>query len=97
MTDSDLRRQVLIAAAYGFAAAACICITAAEWSRSGASTMAIATAVLSALLVLAFLAMSVRCARIRSRVGKSEISFISIRDGEPKKSPPVRGKRPPVR
>ena len=97
MTDSDLRRQVLVAVAYGASAIACICIALSEWIRSGQGTVALASGVLSVLLFAVFIAMVFRCARIRSRVGKSEVSFISIRDGEPKKSPPVRGKRPPVR
>jgi hypothetical protein len=48
-------------------------------------------------LAMAFLAMAIRCTKVRSRVGKSEVSLISIKEGVPMKSPPVRGKNPPIR
>ena len=97
MMDSDVRRQALIVAAFGFATMACICIALADWLRSGVSNALVASCVLSVLSFLAFLFMCVRYAKIRSRVGKAEVSFISIKDGVPKKEPPVHGKRPPVR
>ncbi len=97
MTDSDLRRSVLTAVAYGSAAAASTCIALATWLRSGSTTILITTAVLSFLLWSLFAAMAFRCAKVRARVGKAEISFIEMRGGEAKKEPPVVGKRPRVR
>ena len=94
MTDSDLRRNVLTAVAYGLAAAASTCIALAEWIRSESTLVLVATIVLAILLWSVFAAMVIRCVRIRSRVGKAEVSFIAVRSGEYKKEPPLRGKRP---
>ena len=94
MTDSDLRRQVLVAVAYGASAIACICIALSEWIRSGQGTVALASGVLSVLLFAVFVAMVFRCARLRSGAGKAEVSFITLKDGVQKKEPPVLGKPP---
>ena len=94
MTDSDLRRNVLTAVAYGSAAAASTCIALAGWLRSEPVSILVATAILSALLWSAFAIMVVRCVKVRSRIGKAEISFIMLKGGEAKKEPPVVGKRP---
>ena len=94
MTDSDLRRNVLTAVAYGSAAAASTCIALAGWLRSEPTSVLVMASILSVLLWSAFAAMVVRCVKIRSRVGKAEVSFITVKGGEAKKEPPVVGKRP---
>lgn len=92
--DSDLRRQVLIAAAYGFATVACVCVALSRMVRQGADATFVVSVVLSALLALVFILALVKCIRVRSRVGKVEVSFIAVKSGEYKKEPPLRGKRP---
>lgn len=92
--DSDLRRQALTTAAYGFATAACICVASSRMARQGTDTTFVVSVVLSVLLASVFVLALVRCIRVRSRVGKAEVSFIAVRSGEYKKEPPLRGKRP---
>ena len=94
MMDSDLRRAMLTAASCGFVAAACICITVAGRLRGQQEVIVFASATLSLLFLLVFILTFVRCLRVRSMVGKAEISFVTLKDGEYKKEPPVVGKRP---
>jgi hypothetical protein len=63
-------------------------------ARQGTDTTFVVSVVLSVLLASVFVLALVRCIRVRSRVGKAEVSFIAVRSGEYKKEPPLRGKRP---
>lgn len=93
--DSELRRHILSAAAYGFAALACACVAFAEWERSNLGAGFYASIFLAVALLIALVLTCAYAVRLGSRAGKVEVTFISVKDGAFRKEPPVVGKRPP--
>lgn len=92
--DSELRRQSLTSVAYWAVTVACVCVAVGEWIRSGTGATFVVACALSGIFACVSVLSTVRCVRIRSRIGKEEVAFIAVKDGEYKKEPPVRGKRP---
>ncbi|MGN1044381.1 MAG: hypothetical protein ACI4Q9_00285 [Candidatus Methanomethylophilaceae archaeon] len=92
--DSELRRFVLTATALFFASLACICFAVPYRDGGLLQPMFAIPVTLAAILAIAFVSVALRCVRIRSMVGKAEVSFVCMSRGEYTKEPPISGKRP---
>lgn len=92
--DSDLLKRATIVIAFGLAAAACICVSASEYlAPSSGSGLVLSLALTAGTLfglAMAILALH-RCYAMR---GRTRVSVITVRGGEFRKRPPVRGKGP---
>lgn len=92
--DSELRRFVLIALSLGFASLACVCFAVPNLDGDPLKPVFMISVTAAAILAIACVSVSVRCVRIRSMIGKAEVSFVYMSRGEYTREPPIVGKRP---
>lgn len=93
--DSEIRRTALMAVANACAMVACLFVAATYRSESPTDPLFWVFIVFGTFLGIAAVILGVHVFRHRSRVGKVEVTFVSLRKGEYRGEPPVVGKRPP--